>query len=100
MFLHHVLSCEEELLIQKVILAQEKNPVKNDWYLQVKENLKLFKLDYLSFNNIKFMKKHFRPLVKLKCKQVAFEALLSEKETKTKNIQYPNPTIFNPTKLI
>ena len=59
---HHILSCEEERLIQKVILAQEKNPVKNDWCLQVKDDLKLFKLDYLSFNDIKFMKKNISDL--------------------------------------
>ena len=57
MFLHQILSCEEERLISKVFWAQENNPVKNDWILQVKDDLKLFKLDYLSLNNIKSMKK-------------------------------------------
>ena len=88
-----ILSCEEQRLIKKVFLAQEMNPVKNDWCLQVKYDLKLFKLDYLSFKNIKSMKKeHFRALVKLKCKQVAFEDLLTEKESKNKikNINYPS----------
>ena len=71
--------------------AQENNPVKNDWVNQVKEDLKTFELEYLSFNNIKHMKKEqFKGLVKMKCKKVAFTELTKEKETKSKikHIQY------------
>ena len=37
-------------------------------------------------------KEHFRALVKLKCKQVAFDDLVTEKESKNKikNINYPS----------
>ena len=91
MFLHQILSCGENRLINQFLWAQEKKPVKNDWILQAKEDLKSFELDYLTLKNIQHMKKEqFKALVKMKCKQIAFKALLAEKESKSKltSIQY------------
>ena len=58
----------------------------------------MFGLDYLSFENIKKMKKdQFRTLVKMKCKKVAFSSLINEKESKSKldSIEYKSLTIQN-----
>ena len=93
MFLHHILSCDESRLISQVFWAQEKSPVKNDWVLQVKDDLKVFELEYLTLNNIKIMKKEqFRALIKLKCKNISFKALVIEKEKKSKmnSLNYNN----------
>ena len=85
MFLHHILSCGEKRLINQFFWSQEQNPVKNDWSLQIREDLKSFDLEYLALKNIKLMnKEQFRALVKVKCKQVAFKALMAEKEQKSK----------------
>ena len=91
MFLHQILNCGENRLINQFFWAQEQNPVKNDWSLQIREDLKSLDLNYLSLKNIQLMKKEqFRALVKVKCKQMAFKALMAEKEQKSKltNIQY------------
>lgn len=71
--------------------AQEKSPVKNDWVLQVKEDLKSLDLDYLTLENIKFLKKEsFKELFENKIKQKAMESLNEEKEkrSKIKNLKY------------
>ena len=93
MFLHHILKSDENRLISKVFWAQEGKPIKNDWVTTVKENLKELGLDYLSLKQIKSMKKStFRALVKKKCRKMALEYLLKEKESraksKLKNLQY------------
>ena len=73
MFLSHILRCDQNRLISQVFWAQERNPVRNDWVVQVKDDLKKIGLDYLSFENIKSMKKdQYKGLIKLKCKQLAF----------------------------
>ena len=85
MFLHHILNCDGERLVNQVFWAQEQSPAKNDWVLQVKEDLKQLGLEYLTLNNIKFMKKeHFRALVKIKCQKEGFNYLMEEKEPKSK----------------
>ena len=67
MFLHQILNCGENRLINQFFWAQEQNPVKNDWSLQIREDLKSLDLNYLSLKNIQLMKKEqFRALVKVK----------------------------------
>ena len=83
MFLHHILNCDDSRLISQVFWAQVNSPVKNDWVLQIKEDLKELGLEYLSFTNIKNMKKEqFRSLLKTKAKRASFKYLMEEKETK------------------
>ena len=77
-FLHHILNCDDDRLIKQVFLAQQKSPVKNDWALQVKEDLKILELDYLNFDNIKYMKKEaFKGLIEDKIKKVIMIELTS-----------------------
>ena len=86
MFLHHILQCDESRLVSQVFWAQEKSPAKNDWVLQVKDDLQTLGLDYLTFHNIKAMKKkYFQSLIKTKTKSTAFKYLIEEKESKAKS---------------
>ena len=85
MFVHHILNCDENRLINQVFWAQVESPAKNDWVLQVKKDLKEIGLEYMSFENIKNMKKEqFRSLIKMKCKITSFEYLQKKKEPKSK----------------
>ena len=45
MYLHHILTRNSNELIRRVYEAQKSAPVKDDWILQVKEDLKEFKID-------------------------------------------------------
>ena len=91
MFLHYLLNREEKELIAQVLHAQKTEPIKNDWYSTVLEDLKLLGLDYLEIEDIKSMKKeHFKKLVKDNCKDAALKYLLegNEDKTKLKNLKY------------
>ena len=52
MFLQQILSYDKSRLINKFFWAQEQNPAKNDWSLQIREDLKSLDLEYLSLQNI------------------------------------------------
>ena len=74
-----------EDLLSKVFFTQENQPVKNDWSLLIKEDLKQIGLDHLSFKEIRNEKKNsFKKLVKEKCRDLAFKMLLKESEGKSK----------------
>ena len=84
-FLHHILSCDEDRLIHQVFWAQGKSPVKNDWVLQVKDDLKSLDLDYLTWENIKNLKKEdFKEIYENKLKIKALESLNFEKDLRLK----------------
>ena len=84
MFLHYILIRPENDLLSMVFWAQEKSPVKNDWALQVKEDMREIGLD-LTYEDIKALSKEsFKKLVKAKCKALAFTNLMKEKEGKKK----------------
>ena len=53
MFLYYLLNRDKNELISKVLYAQKEDPVKNDWFSTVTEDLKEFGLDYLDMENIK-----------------------------------------------
>ena len=91
MFLHYLLSRNENELIFKVFSVQKENPIKNDWCSQVMKDLKEFGLDYLDFGDIQKMKKeHFKKLVKEKIKDVTLKYLLegNHEKIKLKNLKY------------
>ena len=80
MYLHYILSLEDDQLLSRVFAAQCENPVPNDWCLKVKQDLIDFEINY-NFEDIKHMKKEqFKKVVKKACKNKAFEYLLKEKE--------------------
>ena len=85
MFLHHILNCDENRLINQVLWAQEKSPTKNDWVLQIREDLAKLGLEYLTLENIKHMtKERFKSLIKMKCQSAAFKYLIDKKKSKSK----------------
>ena len=55
MFLHHILTRNEDALISQVFWAQVQQPVEGDWCIVVKEDLGDFGLSHLSFDDIKTM---------------------------------------------
>ena len=66
MFYWSILSKTEVELVRKVYNAQKISPIKNDWYLQVKEDLENCCI-FLSETEISNMKRHkFKSLVKEK----------------------------------
>ena len=86
MFLHYLLSRNDNELVSQVLKAQIDDPVKGDWILTVKEDLISFDLNYLSFDDIKNLKKEdFKKIVKKARKNAALKYLLKEKEEKCAN---------------
>ena len=69
MFLHYILSRPDDDLLSTVFWAQENNPVRNDWSLQVKEDLKETGIE-LTYDEIRALSKEaFKTIVKAKCKK-------------------------------
>ena len=91
-FLHYILNLDENELLVKVYRAQKSDPAKNDWCLQVQQDLDEFGID-LSEDDIKATSKDkFKEMVKMKCKQAALQYLLDEKSKvhrKMGKINYP-----------
>ena len=89
-FLHYILNEDENSLIYKFLMAQSKNPGKNDWVTTVNEDLK--KLDIqLNFEGIrKTSKSSFKKLVKEKVRIKAFHYLtqLQSTHSKSKDLKY------------
>ena len=84
-YLHYILNRPDNDLLKNFFIIQNKYPVKNDWVLTVKDDLRQLGLEYLSLNQIKNLKKEaFKGLVKLKCRDLAFKYLLEEKNRKSK----------------
>ena len=69
----------ENELLAKIYKAQQRSPCKNDWCLQVKQDLVEFGI-LLSEKEIKATsKKRFKDIVKESCKRTALKYLLDEK---------------------
>ena len=85
LFLQYILKLKKDDTISKVFWAQKENPIKNDWFSQVEEDIKEFQLDHFSLDQIGKMSKYlFKKFVKTACKKKAFEDLLKEKEKLSK----------------
>ena len=96
MFLHYLLNLPESDLTSKVFQAQILQPVKNDWALQVKQDLIEIGLSDTTFEEIKVMSKNaFKNLVKDRIRKLAFNTLMKEKvdKSKLKNLSYSELTI-------
>ena len=71
--------------MNRVFWAQENQPVKNDWALQVREDLMKVGLGDISLTEIKSQKKdYFKKMIKMKIRNLAFSDLMREKEGKSK----------------
>ena len=84
MFYWSILSKTEVELVRKVYNAQKISPIKNDWYLQVKEDLENCCI-FLSETEISNMKRHkFKSLVKEKVREQARDYLIKLKRSHSK----------------
>ena len=83
-YLHHLLTRDTGEMLYRVFEAQVENPVKNDWIIQVEDDLTSFDIpkDFDFIRSFKRLK--FKEYVKEKAKYAAFEALLKLKENHSK----------------
>ena len=59
--------------------------MKNDWWLQVEQDLKEFQLDHFTLEQIEKMSKYlFKKFVKESCRKIAFQFLINEKDKLSK----------------
>ncbi len=90
MFLHHILTRQEDALITRAFWAQVQDPAKGDWCLVVKEDLESIGLQ-LSYEDIQNMGQDaLRTLLKNKIREKAFNELIEEKgkNSKLKALRY------------
>ena len=80
MFLHYLLSRDENELVSQVLKAQMDDPIKGDWILTIKQELEDFDLN-LCMETIKQLKKEkFKNIIKKACKKAAFKFLMQKKQ--------------------
>ena len=89
-YLHYLSKLEENQMLAKVFNTQWKYPAKDDWTVQVKEDLKDFgiKMDLVEIR--KKSSYSFKIFVKVKSKEYALEHLLKlkSKHSKMENLDY------------
>ena len=88
--LHYFATLDEKEMAHKFFLSQWKYPVRDDWTLEAKENLKELDIN-LTLEEIKKKSKNsFKRLVKTKAKEYTLNYLLDlkEKHSKMEKLQY------------
>ena len=76
-------------MLANVFTIMEENPLKNDWILTVKDNLRELNMDPDNLNLIKNKKiKKFKKELKIAIKKRAFEKIKKKDMSKIKNIHY------------
>ena len=84
MYLQYLLQEEENSLLHQFFKAQADDPVKGDWFVQVKEDMDTIKLN-LSLDDIKIMSKEvFKERVASAVQKAGFQFLSSEKSKMSK----------------
>ena len=84
MYLHYLLTQDDDSLLSSFFMAQWENPVPGDWTEQVKIDLEKIKLD-LTLETIKLMsKEEFQKVVKNAINKTAFAYLNVEKQKRDK----------------
>ena len=85
MYLHHILTRDDNALIKKVFMAQVQNTTKGDWCEVVREDLDSIGLSTLSFDDIGMKsKENLKGIVNTAIERTAFEILEEEKLSLTK----------------
>ena len=89
-YLHYLTKLDENQMLSKVFKTQWKYPVKDDWTLQVQDDLKDFGIQ-MSLEEIGGKSEYsFKRLLKSKSKEYALEYLskIKSKHTKMENLDY------------
>ena len=88
MFLHHIVTRQDDALIKKAFCAQADQPVKGDWVIVVKEDMDHIGLGHLTFDDIAGMSKEaLRTMVKAKAGDTAWREL-KVKSSKMAHLKY------------
>ena len=89
-FLHYLLTTGENEMMSKVFWAQWKNPAKNDWTEQVKDDLNLFKIEPDLKQLAGKSQNVFKKFVKVKAAEYEFRRLMNikQKHSKMDNLNY------------
>ena len=94
MFLHHILTREEDALIKRVFWAQVEKPVKGDWYLVVREDLDLLGLNLTSLTEVANMsKEQLKTLLNEQIAATSLKYLNAEKQTLSKVAHFLYPRV-------
>ncbi len=81
LYLHHILTREDDALIKRAFLAQVDKPARGDWCIVVREDLDSLGLSQLTHDNIKNMKETtLKDVLKDKIREIAFKELASRKK--------------------
>ena len=89
-YLHYLARLEKSEMLYKVFLAQWKYPVKGDWTMEVRQNMREFGI-IMTLDELRSKSKlSFKRLLKQKTKEYAFEKLLEAKgkHSKMSNLKY------------
>ena len=89
-FLRSLLAANENDMTYKVFITQWNNPVKQDWVLQVKQDLKAFNIEPNLSNLRERSINSFKKLVKVKAFEYEFSRLMKAKNghSKMDNLSY------------
>ena len=87
MFYWTILSKSETELIRKVYNVQKLAPIKNDWYMQIKDDLESCKIEFSEAEVSSMKKEKFKNIVKERVRNEAREYLLTLKQNHTKSSQ-------------
>ena len=88
LFLHKIYQEKSDSLLSKFIRKQREFPVKNDWFSQVKENMKFIRI-YMTDEELKMCSKwKVKRLVNQQINVIALEYLLQKRKSKGKECVY------------
>ena len=88
MYYWNIIQRDESELVRKVFNSQTRFPVKNDWVVQLRQDLEECNIK-LSDEEIKQMKKEqFKNLVLREIRRLAKEYLISQRKSKTENLMH------------
>ena len=96
-YLHYLVRLDEKEMLSKVFRIQWKYPVKDDWILQVQQDMKDFGI-VLNIEEIRGKSPYtFKKYVKIKSKEFALEQLLKikAKHNKMENLDYTELKLQN-----
>ena len=85
LYLKYILNESNQSLIYNFLRAQWENPLRGDWIITVKDDLKELKLDCYTFDQIRLMSKDkFRSIVNTAVNKAAFQFLIEKKRLQSK----------------